>query len=193
MTTDRFRIAWSAGGEELVAVEPSPAEVAAHADVLADAYNERHNRTMLAHSAEMSPADVVDHYAAMVAASARPFLLFRAGALAGDADLRHIERDRAEFAILIAARAAQGHGLGTRFALMLHAFAFRTLGIERLYVTIVPANAASRRLFEKLGYQPDTSREARAYTDAETDVSLSLAREDFERMHPNDAVRVERR
>jgi RimJ/RimL family protein N-acetyltransferase len=193
MAEDRYRLEWRLGDDVLVAEEPLPAEVESHAEALAAAYNDAHNRAMLAHSTEMSPADVIEHYASMTAAGARRFLLFRGGALAGDADLRHVERRRAELAILVAARAAQGRGLGTRFALMLHAFAFRELRLERVYVTIVPANAASLRLFEKLGYQPDATPEARAYADDAADVSLSLAREDFERAHALDDVRIERR
>jgi RimJ/RimL family protein N-acetyltransferase len=190
MPVERVRIEWSSQGEVLAAVEPTPAEVAAGAGELAAAYNDAHNRVMMAHTAEMSAAEVVAHYASMAQAGARPFLLLRDGALAGDADLRHIAGGRAEFAILVAARAAQGRGLGTRFALMLHAFAFRALGLQRVYVTIVPGNAASRRLFEKLGYQPDDTPGARAYADDETDVSLSIARADFERAHPLPDVQI---
>jgi RimJ/RimL family protein N-acetyltransferase len=120
-------------------------------------------------------------------------LLFRDGALAGDADLRHIEAGHAEFAILVAARAAQGRGLGTAFARMLHVFAFRTLGLERVYVTILPENLASLRMFDKLGYRRDESPEARAHVDHPTDLSLSLARADFERSGPLDEVRIEPR
>jgi ribosomal-protein-alanine N-acetyltransferase len=193
MAEDGYRLEWRLGDDVLVAIEPLPAEVESHAEALAAAYNEAHNRAMMAHSTEMSPSDVVEHYASMAAAGARAFLLFRDGVLAGDADLRHVEPRRAELAILIAARAAQGRGLGTRFALMLHAFAFRELRLERVYVTIVPANTASLRLFEKLGYQPDATPEARAYADDAADVSLSLARGEFERAHALDDVRMERR
>jgi RimJ/RimL family protein N-acetyltransferase len=189
----RHRIAWPSPGEPLVALEPSPAEVEAHAEALAAGYNDPHNRAMMAHSATMSAAEVVEHYASLAAAGGRPFLLFEGEALAGDADLRRIEGGRAELAILVAARAAQGRGLGTRFGIMLHGFAFRALGLDRVYVTIVPANAASRRLFEKLGYQPDTSPAARAYADEDTDVSMSLARVDFERAHPLPGLRIEAR
>ena len=40
---------------------------------------------------------------------------------------------------------------------MLHAFGYDVLGLERIYISVIPANAASRRLFEKLGYQRDDS------------------------------------
>jgi RimJ/RimL family protein N-acetyltransferase len=66
---------------------------------------------------------------------------------------------------------------------MLHAFAFRALGLARLYVTIVPENGASLRVFAKLGYGDDASETARAFADDPRDVSLSLARDSFERAH----------
>jgi RimJ/RimL family protein N-acetyltransferase len=91
---------------------------------------------------------------------------------------------------MIASRAAQGKGLGTRFALLVHAFAFRTLGLERLYVSILPHNAASRRLFEKLGYRADTSAQARTYADEADDVTMSVRRADFERTHDASLVAV---
>ncbi len=176
----RYRIEQHAADDVLMALEPTAEEVREHAPALAAAYNDPHNGAMMAHTAEMSPADVIEHFAALRASGGRPFLLFQGGALAGDADLRHIERGHAEMAILVAARAAQGRGLGTRFARMLHAFAFGTLGLERVFVTILPENAASLRLFEKLGYTPDGSPEARAFADDPSDVSLSLARASFQ-------------
>jgi RimJ/RimL family protein N-acetyltransferase len=189
MPATRVRAEWSVEGEVLAAVEPTPTEVAAAAETLAAGYNDPHNRVMMANTTEMSAADVNAYYASMREAGARTFLLLRDGALAGDADLRHVEGRHGELAILVAARAAQGRGLGTRFALMLHAVAFRALDLERVYVTIVPGNVASRRLFEKLGYGIDDSPEARAYAD-DTDVSLSIARSDFERAHPLSDVRI---
>jgi RimJ/RimL family protein N-acetyltransferase len=54
------------------------------------------------------------------------------------------------------------------------------LGLERLYMSVIPANAASRRLFEKLGYEIDDSADARDYADEETDVTMSIARAPFE-------------
>ena len=57
------------------------------------------------------------------------------------------------------------------------------LDLRRVYVGIVPANAASRRLFEKLGYRVDDSPAARAYADEETDVTMSVDRAAFEAAH----------
>ena len=98
----------------------------------------------------------------------------------GDADFRNVEDGTGEFAIMIGGRASQGRGLGTRFGLMLHGFGFGTLGLERIYISVIPANGASRRLFEKLGYQIDDSPEAREFIDEESDITMSLARPAFE-------------
>jgi RimJ/RimL family protein N-acetyltransferase len=96
---------------------------------------------------------------------------------------------------MIGARAAQGRGLGTRFATMLHAFAFEVLDLARVYMSVIPANAASQRLFAKLGYQPDDSPEARAFADDETDLTMSVARRPFELLwqHELAAIRLHER
>ena len=167
-----FRVEW----EELVALEPSAVEVAAHAPVLAAAYNDPHNAALMGHTREMSEVDVAQHFASVE----HPFLLFCDGVLAGDADLRDLEHGGAEFAFMIAAKESQGRGLGTRFALMVHALAFGSLGLERVYAAVVPANTASARVFEKLGYTVDASPAARARADDEADVVWSIGRREFE-------------
>ena len=91
----------------------------------------------------------------------------------GDADFRNLEEGTGEFAIMIGGPASQGRGLGTRFGLMLHLFGYDVLGLERIYISVIPANAASRRLFERLGYQIDDSPEARQFIDEETDLTMS--------------------
>ena len=182
MPSRRIRIEWTTSDGRLTAIEPDAEEVRAHAHLLAEAYNEPHNRSMMGHE-EMTADDVADYYAAMGAEGGRLFLLFRDGALVGDADLRHMADGHAEFAIMIGARRTQGKGLGTRFALMLHAFAFRSLRLERVFVTILVANSASRRLFEKLGYQLETTALARSFLDDEDDLALSIGRTEFEQTH----------
>ena len=179
----RFAIELADGGERLRACEPTRAQVTEAAPRLAAFYNDPHNRAMLAHAAELSVADVVAHYRRLSGDGARAFLLEVDGRLVGDADLRHIQRGRGEVAILVGDRQVQGRGLGTRFGVMLHAFAFRALGLRRLYASIIPANAASLRLFEKLGYERDDSPAARRTIDAPDDVTLSLAAERFESVH----------
>src|SRR5579871_611144 len=163
MTTPTlWAVEWKQGPETLVALEPDPAELRRAAPQLAAFYNDDHNRRMLAHDDEPHTAeDVVAYYEELRAEGGRPFLLYADGVLMGDADFRNLEDRTGEFAILIGGRATQGRGLGTRFARMLHVFGFRTLGLDRIYISVIPANAASRRLFEKLGYQIDDSPEAR--------------------------------
>jgi RimJ/RimL family protein N-acetyltransferase len=177
-----WAIDWLDGVEPLSMFEPRDDELAAAAPELARAYGEPHNSRMMgqAPGTSFDAADVVAHFQNVRAGGGRPFLLQRAGALAGDADLRNPSGSSAELALLIADPAAQGKGLGTRFVRMLHLFAFRVLDLQRLYVAIIPQNRASRRLFEKLGYVPDDGPDARRHADEPTDVTLSLGREAFE-------------
>jgi RimJ/RimL family protein N-acetyltransferase len=185
----RHRLEWPTPAGALVALEPSPDEVSPLAARLAAAYNDPHNAPLLGHTAELSPADVLDHYRSLAEAGGRSFLLYRDGALAGDGDLRGIEGGAAEFAFLIADPAAQGRGLGTRFAIMIHALAFGPLALERIYASVIPANTGSRRVFEKLGYTVDEREAARAYGD-DGDVVLSIDRATFERAHGAAAAEV---
>ena len=79
--------------------------------------------------------------------------------------------------------AARCSGLGTRIAIMLHAFGFATLGLERIYASIIPDNVASRRVFDKLGYAVDTSPAARAFADEPGDIIMAISRATFQRAH----------
>jgi RimJ/RimL family protein N-acetyltransferase len=176
----RFAIAWSTPDAHLVALEPTPEEVRRHAGALAEAYNDPHNAPLLGHTDRLGERDVVAHYAAL-ADTGRGFLTFRDGALIGDADLRGVADRAAEFAFLVAAVADQGQGLGTRLATMIHGFAFRQLDLARVYASIVPANTASRRVFEKLGYVIDAGPAARAYADDPDDLTMVLERPEFDR------------
>jgi RimJ/RimL family protein N-acetyltransferase len=179
----RWSVEWSGQSGLLRVVEPTPAEVAAVLTELAGYYNDPHNRTMMAHTMVMSPDDVREYYEALWADADRPMLLFLDGALVGDADLRGIQGGAAEFAIMLGARSLQGKGLGTSFGVMAHALAFQSGGLDRLYVSIVPNNRASLRLFEKLGYEVDDGAEAREYVDDDTDVTMSVTRARFEALH----------
>jgi RimJ/RimL family protein N-acetyltransferase len=180
-----WAIEWR-GDDGLTALEPTRAELADASAGLAGYYNDPHNRAMMGQDGEpFTAASVVRYYESFRAQGGRPFLLRLGGAgasaLVGDGDLRNLRDGAAEVAILIGDRAAQGCGLGTRCVTMLHAFAFQVLGLARLYISVLPANPASRRLFEKLGYQLDDSPAARRHIDAETDLTLSVDRAEFER------------
>ncbi len=179
--TARFRIVWNTDIGELVAAEPQLSDVPTHAAELASGYNDPENAPLMGHINAFSEADVVAHYQSLLVEGGRPFLLYLDGKLVGDADLRCFRDGAAEFAFMIAARDQQGKGLGTKFALMVHAFAFTTLGLERVYASIVPENRASRRVFEKLGYTLDHSAEARSFADEAGDVMLVIDRATFER------------
>jgi RimJ/RimL family protein N-acetyltransferase len=177
-----FRIDWSTASGELCALEPRLDEVAEHVRVLAEAYNHPHNAPLLGHEAKISESEVLDHYESLLGQGAHPFLLYRDDELVGDGDVRGIADGAAEFAFLIMDTAAQGQGLGTKFATMIHAFAFANLPIDRMYASIIPANAASMRVFEKLGYEIDSSTAAREFADT-GDVTMSVDRATFERLH----------
>jgi len=189
----RFRIEWSTESGALVAAEPLLADVAGQAAFLAAAYSAPENARLMGHPEPFSAADVVEHYAALLAEGGRPFLLYLDGKLVGDADLRGIRDGAAEFAFMIAARDLQGRGLGTKFALMIHAFAFSTLELERLYVSVAPENHASRRVFEKLGYRVDGGAEARSFADEPGDVTLAIRRASFLQAHADVLAEIQAR
>jgi RimJ/RimL family protein N-acetyltransferase len=178
-----FHIAWTTEAGQLDAVEADLDAVTAHALELAVAYNDPKNAELMGHAEAIAPDEVIEHYADMLAEGARAFLLYRDHALAGDADFRHIHGGAAEFAFMIGAPAAQGKGLGTRFAIMTHAFGFRELGLHRVYASVVPHNTASRRVFEKLGYWLDDSPAAREFADESGDLTMAIDRATFERAH----------
>jgi len=164
------------GGAELRVSEPTVAEVGAVAPRLTAFYNEPHNKRLLANTVDLVPAEVAAFYREVRAGGGRTLLLWRDDVLMGDADFRHVDRARgtAEFAILIGDRAAQGQGLGTRFATMAHVLIFATLSLARVYVSIVAGNEASARLFHRLGYLPDDSPAARECADDDNDVTMSV-------------------
>jgi RimJ/RimL family protein N-acetyltransferase len=203
-----YQLTWATPAGQLVAIEPRPDEVARYAGALAAAYNDPRNAPLLGHTEDVDEDDVIAHYADVAEAGGHNFLVFVErgepaggdpdgfaggaggkaprgvdGALAADGDLRKIGGGAAEFAFMVAAPAAQGKGLGTRVAMMIHAFGFRRLGLERIYASIIPGNAASRRVFEKLGYQVDDSPAARAYADEPGDLTMAIDRTTFERSH----------
>jgi RimJ/RimL family protein N-acetyltransferase len=178
-----FDVEFRDGPILLRAFEPTPDEVRGAAAQLSSYYNDEHNRAMLTHEDDMSADEVVEHYTESRAAGDRLFLLEQDGVLIGDADFRQFDAESAEYAIMIGARNLQGRGLGRKFTIMLHALAFRGLHLTRVYVTILPTNGPSIRLFQQLGYGPDSSPRARSLIDEESDVTLSMDRAAFEKQH----------
>jgi RimJ/RimL family protein N-acetyltransferase len=177
-----YCIDWTSDAGQLSAFEPTPDEVAQHAEALSRGYNDPRNAELMGHGEPIAPDDVIELYADAAADGTRSFLLLHAGAFAGDGDLRGLRDGTAEFAFMIGAPSAQGKGLGTRFATMIHAFGFATIGLHHIYASIVPSNTASRRVFDKLGYTLDTSAVARGYADEPGDLVLSIDRPTFERV-----------
>jgi RimJ/RimL family protein N-acetyltransferase len=159
--------------DDLVAIETR--EVAPYAAALADAYNHPLNAPLLSNTVVMTAGEVAEHFAEVD----HPFVLLRDGALAGDGDLRGVRGDACELAFLICDPAAQGKGLGTRFATMMLVAAF-AMGLQRVFASIVPANVASRRVFEKLGYVATGDR---AYADEPDDIVMVIDRATFERVN----------
>src|SRR5262249_40067847 len=146
---------------------------------------------LLGHTEDVDEDDVIAHYADVAEAGGHNFVVFADGALVADADLRKVGGGAAEFAFMVASPAAQGKGLGTRVALMIHAFGFGRLGLERIYASVLPGNAASHRVFEKLGYQVDTSPAAQAYADEPGDIVMGIDRVAFERSHAQAMAEIE--
>jgi len=185
-----YRIDWQTTAGRLLAIEPRLDEVATHAKFLAAAYNDPRNAPLLGHEEPISETEVVDHYEAMFDDGAHPFLLYVDGAFVGDADLRHIHDRGAEFAFMVASPQTQGRGLGTRFAIMVNAYAFQVLGLDQVYASIIPANVASRRVFEKIGYTIDPSPRAREFADQDGDIVMSIDRVTFEGLHVGDLAEI---
>jgi RimJ/RimL family protein N-acetyltransferase len=184
MPIDHARaLRWAHTQGDLLAIRPTIPQIAEHAAALATFFNDAHNRAMMGNTVDMSPADVEDHYTTLLAEGSVPFFLFLDGELVGDADFRHLRDRQAEFTIAIGPRSAQGKGLGRAFALLVHAFAFEHLPLDRVVVAILPHNTPSIRLFQGLGYQTDTSSTARAFAEANSEITLSIARADFAHQH----------
>lgn len=187
----RYQIAWPVPGGSLLAIEPRREEVEHHAAALAAAYNDPHNAPLLGHTKLLGEADVVEHYVSLANHGDHGFLVFRDGALVADGDLRNVSHGAAEFAFMVAEVAAQGKGLGTKIATMIHTFAFTELGLARVYASIIPKNVASRRVFEKLGYQVETSPVAFAYADDPGDITMVIDRQAFARSHASQMAEIQ--
>lgn len=177
------RVEWTHDGLTYVAAEASLDDLRVHAHVLARAYDDPRNAALMGHDEPHTADDVVEIYAALLDEGGCPFLLFRDGELDGDADLRDIHDGIAEFALMIGAPDAQGKGLGTRYAIMVHAFGFQRLGLSRVYGSLVPQNVASRRMLDKVGFRVDDSAAARVHADEPSDIVMVLDRATFERVN----------
>jgi RimJ/RimL family protein N-acetyltransferase len=178
-----MKLEWHRDDITYRACEPDDALIVSHAETLRDWYNAPNNAAMMGNTVAMTRDDVIEYWAAVKARAARGFLLFVGDELAGDAELRNVTSERAEFSIMIGAK--QGRGLGATFSAMLHVFAFRVLGVQRIYVQPKPENVRVQRMELRLGYAIDNSPEARALVDEERDLTLSITRDTFAAVNPD--------
>ncbi len=179
----RVRLAWNRGGHAFEAIEPDVELLERHADRLRDWYNAPENATMMDGSADMSREDVLDFWRDLRAAGGRGFLGFVDGVLVGDADIRGRRRKTAEFAVMIGGAEHKGRGIGRTISEMVHVFAFRELGLRRLYVPPRRDNVRVHALNAFLGYERDDSAAARAFADSPDCETYSLSAGTFRLGH----------
>jgi diamine N-acetyltransferase len=76
------------------------------------------------------------------------------GRSVGTIGLSHIDRThrRAEYGILLGEPGARGKGLAAEASRLLLDYAFRTLGLVRVYLHVFPDNEAAVRLYERVGF-----------------------------------------
>lgn len=176
-------LAFERGGRSFVAVELDDEALRSHASQLRDWYNAVENASMMGGATDTEDADVLAFVRDLRAAGGRWFLLTVDGAPVGDMDLRSVTERTAEFAIMIGDTDRKGQGLGATFATMLHVFAFRDLGLARIYVQPRRENVRVQRLELSLGYMPDDSPEARSHADDDDVVTMSIGSEEFRARH----------
>jgi UDP-4-amino-4,6-dideoxy-N-acetyl-beta-L-altrosamine N-acetyltransferase len=76
------------------------------------------------------------------------------GRSVGTIGLSRIDRThrRAEYGILIGEPGARGKGLAAEASRLVLDYAFRTLGLVRVYLHVFPANDGAIRLYERVGF-----------------------------------------
>ncbi|MBI1747718.1 MAG: GNAT family N-acetyltransferase [Acidobacteria bacterium] len=159
---------------------PDDDEVRQCAERLAGFYNDPYNSTMMDHTTDHTAEDIAKIYSSHAPDTLR-FFIAADGVFLGDADLRRINSQArtAEYAVMIGERGTQGKGWGTQVSIMLTYFAFSALQLQTIYLTIIPANVAGRRCYEKVGYAVDNSAGAANYREHPTDLVMSVDRAAF--------------
>jgi RimJ/RimL family protein N-acetyltransferase len=181
-------VAVSAG--PLSIVEPTAAEVEAHAALLSAWYSHPDNMRLMTAADPMTPAEVVEFYRDGAADGDRLFFVYDRGELVGDADFRNIRGDTAEFAIMIGPGQRQGRGLGTTAGAALHHFGFLQLGLRSVVLSVSPANHAAIKSYRKLGYEEDRSPGTAAFAEHPDDLTMSVTAERFYRLWPEIGAQV---
>ena len=177
------RLTWVRDGQRFDIVAPDHALVVLHADALLAWYNAPDNASMMEGSGAMTRDDVIEFWTTLQDGGGYGFLAFVDGRLVGDADVRGIEGSVGEFAIMIGDSRDKGRGIGKTIARMVHVFAYREIGLERLYVPPRRDNAPVHALNAFLGYERDDSPAARAFADSPHCDTYSMGAETFRRLH----------
>lgn len=178
------RLRWRVDGCLYEAITADVGAVTPHAATLARWYNANENASMMGGSGTMTLDDVVSFYRELADGGGHGFLCFVDGELVGDMDLRSMRASSAEFAVMIGDSVRKGRGLGRTFATMIHVFAFRDLGLARVYVQPKKENVAVQRLERRLGYTLDDSPEARSHADDDDVITMSLTSAGFRETNP---------
>ncbi len=76
------------------------------------------------------------------------------GRSVGTIGLSHVDRThrRAEYGVLLGETGARGKGLASEASRLLLDYAFRTLGLVRVYLHVLADNEAAVRLYERVGF-----------------------------------------
>lgn len=182
-STEHVRLAWPADNRLVEAIEPDEDLVERNAERLRDWYNDPDNASMMDGCGTMSTEDVVDFWRTLRNDRGRGFFAFENGVLVGDADLRQVRDGAAEFALMIGPAEAKGRGVGRALAILVHVFAFRELGLPRLFVPPRRDNVRVHALNRFLGYEPDDGQLARAFGDEPSCQTYSLSARAFREKH----------
>lgn len=122
--------------------------------------------TLLPHSAERAAPW---HERRATAADGIAFLMYERATERpiGIAQLQHIDqRNRgAEYVISIGEADARGKGYGAEVTHLMLAYAFRTLGLHSVYLSVFEYNPAARRAYEKAGFRVRGRRRAAIFID----------------------------
>lgn len=177
------RLQWLREGRSFEAIAPDDELVHRHAAQLCGWYNAPENAAMMNGSGAMSHDDVIEFWRDLGADGGHGFFGYVDGELVGDADLRGLRAGTAEFAIMIGRAESKGRGIGRALAEMVHVFAFRDLGLARLYVPPQRDNTRVHALNASLGYARDDSDAARAFADSPACETYSIAAAAFRATH----------
>jgi len=125
--------------------------------------------------------DRTDRYDAVIEADGVP---------CGTIGLLGIDRknSKAEYYVAMGEPALKGAGVSTAASLLLLDYAFRTLGLNRVYLYTEEENLPAQRLFEKVGFRREGLLRDDLFSRGHfvSRYAYGLCRADYEREHPDD-------